>query len=606
MTTETYDIIIIGGGTAGLVLANRLSEDPNLQVLVLESGGPADPQNLTPGAWPMLTASAGNWTFQAAPSQEGIPRQFVIPQGKALGGSSSINSFLFTSTSKANVEAWKTLGNEGWGYEAYEAALRKSFTLHKPAGDGGNVTTEGQGPLQVTVASPETASFWGRAWIEGLGSLGTDPLSGRLGGPNLAPESINPRSKQRSYAANAYLDPIKSRPNLKVLTDTTVAKILVEKNATATGEAVAKGVQILTPTSGLQTIGARKEVILSAGAINSPRILELSGIGGADLLQSLGIEVVVDNPYVGENLQNHPFTGLVFEARDDVETIDAFFRQDPEAVAAAMQAYAEGKGPLSTSNLMNMAQLPLPEFHTEEGRKEVDRLLGAASTSPTASHRSLSTPAFAAAHQAYVRSVLTDPSLPGEAVGNYVFGEGYAPFDAPATYRAPGKYVSVAVELSHPLSRGSVHITSASPPEKTGTNEGVRVEMGFLTHPLDLEVLARQLRFTEDLVCRAGAITQYLKSPEEVKEKRRFADLEVAKEYVRRTVDGAYHYTGTCAMMSREAMGGVVDDRLRVHGCANLRVCDASVIPLEPTANPQAVVYAVAEMGAGLIKEDII
>lgn len=165
----------------------------------------------------------------------------------------------------------------------------------------------------------------------------TDPLSGRLGGPNHAPESINPGTKQRSYAANAYLDPINSRSNLEVRTGVAVTKVVLEQQDPATGGAVAKGDQVLSQTNGVQTIGARKEVILPAGTFNSPRILELSGIGSADLLQSLGIKVVVDNHYIGENLQNHPFTGIVFEARDDVETIDDFFRQDPEAVAKAMQ-----------------------------------------------------------------------------------------------------------------------------------------------------------------------------------------------------------------------------------------------------------------------------
>ncbi|KAK8115240.1 GMC oxidoreductase [Apiospora kogelbergensis] len=360
--------------------------------------------------------------------------------------------------------------------------------------------TEGEGPLQVSLAEPE--SVWGKAWIEGLESEGfprTSPLSGKLGGPNIAPETIDPQMKQRSYVANAYLDPIRHRQNLTVQTETTVTRVVFEKPQSG-GVAIAKGVRITSKAGVSETIGVRKEVILSAGAISSPRLLELSGIGGAELLQRLGIGVVMDNPHVGENLQNHAFTGLTFEARDDVHTIDAFFRQEPEAVAAAMQDYAtDGTGPLSTSNMIAMAQLPLPDLHTEEGHKVIDSLLQQGSDAPSRSPAT-TTAAFAAAHEEFVRTIVTTPS---EAAGNYVFGPAYAPFDGPdPNYRAPGKHVAVAVELSHPLSRGSAHISSADPAE-AGANEGVRIDCGYLTHLLDLEVLARQLRFMEDLVCRA-------------------------------------------------------------------------------------------------------
>lgn len=451
---------------------------------------------------------------------------------------------------------------------------------------------EGNGPLQVTLGKPE--SLWQKAWIDGLESVGfprSDPLSGHLGGPNIAPETIAPRTKQRSYATNAYLDPVRSRPNLTIRTEMTVTKVLLERQPSV-DDAVAKGVQYTSKDGSSHSVGARKEVIISAGAINSPRILELSGIGGTDLLQRLGIDVIVDNPHVGENLQNHIFTGLVFEVNDDVETLDAFFRQDPDAVATAMQDYGtKGMGPLSTSNMTTMAQLPLPEFHTEAGHKELDELLSLGVLD------SRTTPAFAATHETFVRSILTNPS---EAMSNYVFGAGYAPFDGPSpVYRAPGKHVSVAIELSHPLSRGSVHINSAVP-EHVSTNEGLKIDPRYLSHPLDLEVLARQVRFTEDIISRAEPLTRYLKPYT-----KRFTNLDATKDYVRRTADNAYHYTGTCSMMPR-AMGGVVDNRLRVYGCSNLRVCDASIVPIEPTANPQAVVYAVAELAASFIKEDIL
>ncbi|CAH0003376.1 unnamed protein product [Clonostachys byssicola] len=375
MSAETHDVVIVGGGVSGLVLAYRLSEDLNMQVVVLECGQDCreDTNTLTPGAWPLLTNSPSDRTFQTVPQKE-ITRQITVRQGKALGISSAINSFLFTSTSKTTVD---------------------------------------------------------------------DPLPGGLGWLNITPGSIDPRTKQRSYAANAYLDPIRSRPNLTVRPETTVTKVLLEKPSGG-GKAVAKGVEIIAHDDSLQTVEVRKEVIISAGAINSPRLLELSGVVGSELLRCLGVDVIVDNPFVGENLQNHLFTGLVFEVQD-VDTIDAFFRQQPDAVGAALQDFGtKGIGPLSTSNMITMAQIPLPEVNTKDGRKELDQMF--------------STFAYLAAQKEFLHPILTDSS---EALGNYVFGLAYAPFDAPdPSYRAPGKYVSVAIELLHPLSRGSVHMTS--------------------------------------------------------------------------------------------------------------------------------------------------
>ncbi|TGO30450.1 hypothetical protein BPAE_0005g00460 [Botrytis paeoniae] len=440
MSTEIYDIIIIGGGTSGFVLANRLSEDPNLQIIVLESGEDrsADPNTLTPGAWPLLSSSPDNWTFQTVPQKE-VPRDIIVPQGKALGGPSAINSFLFTSTSKATIEGWKNLGNKGWDYAAYEKALKKSYTQHKPSG-----VTEGNGPLQITLASPET--LWQKAWMEGLES--------------------------RSYAVNAYLDPIRSRSNLTIQTNTTVTKVLFERSPSAS-DAIAIGVEFISKDGSSQTVKARKEVIICAGAINSPRILELR-LGFASALGNRCCSRQSTRWRKSPKLSTADlFTGLTFEARDDVETIDAFFRQEPDVVAAAMQEYAtKGTGYLSTSNITTMAQLPLPKFHTEAGRKELNRLLATSKSNSDAWYSSPTIPAFAAAHENFVRSIIINPS---EALGNYVFGSGYAPFDAPnPSYRAPGNHIFIAIELSHPLFQGSVHITS-SLPEYTGTNTGIAI-----------------------------------------------------------------------------------------------------------------------------------
>lgn len=595
MSSESYDIVIIGGGLAGLVVASRLSEDPDLQVAVIESGGDHrdEAQVLTPGMWPLLINSPMDWAFQTV-QQPGFTGNYnpTFPQGRALGGSTAINSFLFFPTSKANVDAWAQLGNKGWEYSEFEKAVLSSCTIH--AQDG---TTKGNGPIQLAVHASEPQDTWRNAWSEALSSLGfpeCDPFRGDVCGSLRNLESVYPATKQRCYSGNAYLEPARTRSNLTVLTDCTVTKIILSKSTP--DAAVAEGVQFTTSTGGTKVVKARKEVVLSAGAINSPRLLELSGIGNADFLQKLGIDVVVDNPQVGENLQNHPFTGVSFEVRDDVETLDPFLRSEPGPVAAAMEAYAKGTGPLGTSNVVSSAQLPFPGNNTEEGQKEVNQLLRNLNTEADAARDPPANPAFVAAHESFVRSVLTSPT---ESSATYLIGPAYSAFEgSDPRFRAPGNHCTVIVMLSHPLSRGSVHITSASP-EHTSTNEGLAIDPRYFSHPLDIEVLARHVRFAEESIGRAEPLARYFKP-----RAARFDSQEKAKEYVRRTGRGAHHFTGTCSMLPR-ATGGVVDEKLRVYGVANLRVCDSSIIPIEPRSNIQAVVYGVAEMGAKLIKETL-
>lgn len=161
------------------------------------------------------------------------------------------------------MEGWKNLGNKDWNYETFEKALRTSFILHEPSG------TIGDGPLQLALAAPD--GFWEKAWIEGLESVGLtrcDPFSGHVCGPVISAESIDPTKKQRSFAANVYLDPVRSRPNLTVLTEATVTKVLIERYSPS-DDAIAKGVQFISKDGVTQSIAARKEVIISAGAINS-------------------------------------------------------------------------------------------------------------------------------------------------------------------------------------------------------------------------------------------------------------------------------------------------------------------------------------------------
>lgn len=255
------------------------------------------------------------------------------------------------------------------------------------------------------------------------------------------------------------------------------------------------------------------------------------------------------------------------------------------------------QGPLATCGTNAHAQLPFPDIETAVGREDVDALIHDAlsdGAKPAQGGKTTITPAFAAAHADFVRSVLTSPT---DAPIVYLSANTFIPYDAvDMKFRPPGRHFAVSAILAHPLSHGSVHITSSSPVGADGGG-GVLVDPRFLSHPLDAEVLARSLRYIEQRIAKAEPLAGHLRPRE-----ARFEDVEANKEYIRRTVRGGNHWVGSCSMIPGE-MGGVVDARLRVYGCRNLRVCDASVVPIVSRGNTMAVVYGVAELGAEIIRE---
>lgn len=232
------------------------------------------------------------------------------------------------------------MGNPGWDWSAFRTAVKKSCAL----GKGGSVD------LRVPdLDEPENG--WLKVWADTIGALGypasNDPFSGKVSGAVIAPESIDPATGKRCSSVNAYLEPARQRSNLTVVTGATVSKILFDKNASRPDDTVAEGVQYTIVQDGQTKTAlakARKEVILAAGALGSPRLLELSGIGDSARLQDLGINVIVDNPHVGENLQNHVLVGTSFEVQDDSDmpSRDPLNRQEPAVIEAAMAAYAKG------------------------------------------------------------------------------------------------------------------------------------------------------------------------------------------------------------------------------------------------------------------------
>ncbi|KAI1273001.1 glucose-methanol-choline oxidoreductase-like protein [Xylaria sp. FL0933] len=599
------DFVIVGGGLSGLVLAARLTEDPNITVTVIEAGGDhtADPRIRTPALWlSVLGTPDFDWSYHSTP-QKGLNGKVIpLSQGKLLGGSSAINGQAFVSNSKAVVDAWGEFGNPGWNWETLSPYYKKFHTLTRPSTEtvshlrldyiDENLRSK-DGPVQASfpdvLDDPIPA-----AWVDTLAALGHpasgDPLSGQFTGGYINPMTIDPSTRTRSDAATAYLEPVKARKNLQVITNAMAEKLIFDTTGV---EPRVTGVQIRKDGDSI-LVKASKEVVLSAGVFGSPKLLELSGIGSRERLEKLSIPIVVDNPNVGENLQDHPNAGISFEVADGVKTLDGISRQEPDAIAAAMNEYmTEKTGPLAIGGNFVGSLLPVPHFvHAPNSEATLEEVLNTATdTTPGP---------FSPHHAAFVRSILAKRN---EGPGNlfaYAALSNFVPEDAGADIvqkvGTVGNFLTICAAILHPLSRGSVHIKSSDPSEKP------TIDPRYLEHPVDLDVLARYFRYIDQIV-QAEPLNKYLKpngrrsngAPVNMN------DLAEVKEYVKKAALSCWHPTSTCAMLPLDK-GGVVDPSLKVYGVANLRVVDSSILPIVTRGNPQTTVYAVAERAADIIR----
>ncbi|KAI9823826.1 MAG: hypothetical protein M1819_001127 [Sarea resinae] len=606
LENKSFDVIVVGGGTAGLVVAARLSENPNVKVLVIEAGANRvdDPKIYTPGLVATLYSDPTyDWDFLTVPQPHLNNRQVGQPRGKVLGGSSALNFGLILYPSKANLNGWAALGNPTWDGDSMAQYYRKFQTYHEPSAETRELLSidymdpklQGDsGPLQVSFG--DQYNSFNKAWVDTFTNLNHkitgDPITGEHIGGFACSASIDPKTKTRSYSVSAYYSPeIAKRPNLTVLTEALVEKVLLDGKDS---DVTATGVQIVTKDGERHQVSAKEEVILACGVLQSPQILELSGIGGKELLSKHGIPVVIDNPYVGENLQDHAFASLSFEVADGQTTADAL--RDPNLVQALVTLYESSRtGPLSGSTLA-CSYLPLVDINGITDPKEFKLLLDKYLADGQY-------PEFPARKQQFdlLRKMLENPK---ESSGEYMLfpfqlnvSEGATPMAELAAPSTPGQYISIGAVLNHPFSRGSVHITTADPAVKP------RYDPNYMSHPLDLEVLGRHMQFIEKFVATEPMKSLLKKDGRRIPSNASALELDAAKELVRRRQMTTFHPSGSCAMMSRE-LGGVVSDRLIVHGTKNLRVVDASIFPLEPLGNIQGSVYAVAEKAADVIKED--
>ncbi|TFY83215.1 hypothetical protein EWM64_g799 [Hericium alpestre] len=503
------------------------------------------------------------------------------PAEKVWGGSSLLNFLVNARASKADLDALSTLGNEGWNWETLlpytkksetlvplmDEALTQSYSLPDPQIHGLN------GPIKKCY--PVWCDPFHFSVIKSFEALGVpwnkEPGRGSNIGSSTTLTTVDPDSATRSYSATGYYAPNVHRQNFLVITGAFVSKIVFEDAEGGLKRAV--GVDFVHQGRPLKIRSLRKEVVLSAGAIQTPALLELSGVGNPQFLKKHDIPSLIDLPGAGENLQDHVLVWCNYEVKPTLETLEVLL--DPNALEEHMTLYKEKKGIIASSAVRTFSYLPASAFISPEQIKRWGSEQG--------EHDRAESLGIKKQHE-LIRSWISDPQ---QATAEIISQPGHFMWQP-----KPGKrYLSFAVSVTHPLSRGSVHIASANPTDSPAINPN------YFSNPVDLEIVINAIKFVTRVVETEPLKQDVLGHASPATD----ATDEELREYVRNTFGSSFHPLGTAAMLPRED-GGVVDSKLKVYGTANLRVVDCSILPMEMSAHLQATVYTLAEKAADIIK----